>query len=196
MDMIKINYSKRNIHIISFFISLIIFLLIVYSLKFLSLKFKQNPKQNLIETTNNVNNIGNEDISLQEIQKWQIEIEKLNLVAEIKEGISEEVIKENVGHFTTSSLLYGNIILKAYNTGEYKNYFANLKELEQGDEVKYIINNTENIYKVVSNIIIDNEEEYVSEKIANSKNTLTLITYIKDMPDKRRCVITEKKGEK
>lgn len=200
MDMIKINYSKRNINIISFFISLIIFLLLIFNLKYLSLKYNQKAqnKSNIVESVENKEE--NIDICLEEIKEWQIEIEKLNLIAQIKEGTSEEIIKESVGHFSTSNLLYGNIALKAYNIGAYKNYFANLKELEIGDEIEYKINNVINSYEVVANLIIDKESEgeYISKNINNSKekDRLILITYIKDMEENRRCVVAEKKGGK
>ena len=200
MDMIKINYSKRNINIISFFISLIIFLLLIFNLKYLSLKYNQKAqnKPNIVESLENKEE--NIDICLEEIKEWQIEIEKLNLIAQIREGTSEEIIKESVGHFTTSNLLYGNIALKAYNIGAYKNYFANLKELEIGDEIEYKINNMINGYEVVANLIIDKESEgeYISKNINNSneKDRLILITYIKDMEENRRCVVAEKKGGK
>lgn len=200
MDMIKINYSKRNINIISFFISLIIFLLLIFNLKYLSLKYNQKAqnKPNIVESLENKEE--NIDICLEEIKEWQIEIEKLNLIAQIREGTSEEIIKESVGHFTTSNLLYGNIALKAYNIGPYKNYFANLKELEIGDEIEYKINNMINGYEVVANLIIDKESEgeYISKNINNSneKDRLILITYIKDMEENRRCVVAEKKGGK
>lgn len=189
--MLKINYSKININIISFFISIIIFILIIKSLKCLSLLSNtpisnNNEKQDFIES-----NIS-QDIELEQIHNWQIQIEKLNLQTAIKEGVAEEVIKENVGHYTTSSLLYGNVALKAYNTGENKKHFANLKQLEIGDEIKYILNNDIFIYIVKENVIIDEneEEQYILKE--NKVDILTLVTYIKDMPSKRRCVIAEK----
>lgn len=199
-----INYTKRNINIISFCISLIIFFLIIYFLKYLSLKLNQNSiktsYQNEIKNSEEQSNFVNEDITLEEIKDWKIIIEKLNLEADIKEGTEENIIKENVGHFITSNLLYGNVALKAYNTGQNKNYFANLKELELRDEIKYIVNDNEYIYQVISNLIIDNQEEFISKhyKSKNEKNTLVLITFIKDMPTKMRCVICEEikmKGE-
>lgn len=183
------NYNKKNINIISFFISLIIFLIIISILNFCS--SKSNKSLNISQRENPKNeDIYKEkitsDITLEGISNWKIEIEKLNLNAEIKEGTDESVIKESVGHYVESNYLYGNVVLKAYNIGEYKNYFANLKELEINDEIKYIINGEKYNYKVISNTIISNEEDAINKK---GENTLTLITYIKDMPNKRRCVI-------
>ena len=183
------NYNKKNINIISFFISLIIFLIIISILNFCSSKLNKNlnisQKEN-VENEDIYKTKISSDILVGDISEWKIEIEKLNLNAEIKEGTDESVIKESVGHYTQSNYLYGNVVLKAYNVSEYKNYFANLKELEISDEVKYVINGEEYNYKVISNTIINNEKDAINK---TEKNTLTLITYIKDMPNKRRCVI-------
>ncbi len=191
-----INCNKRNVNIISFCISLIIFSIIIYFLNLIILKTSKesnvlyNNKILSINEISDKNNISNEDISLENIKKWKIIIEKLNLEANIKEGEEENNIKENVGHYKESNYLKGNVSLKAYNTGENKNYFANLKELKIDDEIKYIINEKEYIYKVKENIIIDNEYEYAKKQY--NENKLTLITYIKDIDNKKRCVIAEK----
>lgn len=189
-----INYSKKNINIISFFISLIVFLSIVFSIKIIN--FNQNNNFEISKNEDVLNYIKNEpiinDINIEEVTKWIIIIDKLNLKAQIKDGIEENVIKDYVGHYKKSNVLYGNVSLKAHNIGENKNYFANIKELEIGDKIRYIVNENEIFYKVISNIIIDDEEEYAMKKY--DKNTITLITYIKDLDDKKRCVIAEQIG--
>ncbi len=192
-----INYNKRNINILSFFVSLIIFFIIISFLKILSLKQNNQIYENINNEENITNNLNQNDITLDNITTWKIYIEKLNLNAQIKAGTEHEIINQYVGHYTTSNLIYGNIALKAYNTGEHKNYFANLKELEIGDEIIYILNDKEYKYQVIENIIIDNEEKYASKeyKTKNNKDSLVLITYVKDMNNMRRCVVSELKGE-
>ena len=185
------NYNRKNVNLISLFISLSIFLIIIYSLNGLK-KFKINQSK----ISNQSNSIKENfevkhDIKIEEIYNWKIIIENLNLEANIKEGTIDEIIKENVGHYIESNKLYGNIALKAYNTGDNKNYFANLKELEIGDEIKYIVNDIETVFKVELNLIIENEEEYVEKQY--KEDTITLITYIKDLENKKRCVIAVKK---
>ena len=185
------NYNRKNVNLISLFISLSIFLIIIYSLNGLK-KFKINQSK----ISNQSNSIKENfevkhDIKIEEIYNWKIIIENLNLEANIKEGTIDEIIKENVGHYIESNKLYGNIALKAYNTGDNKNYFANLKELEIGDEIKYIVNDIETVFKVESNLIIENEEEYVEKQY--KEDTIILITYIKDLENKKRCVIAVKK---
>lgn len=193
-DIIKsmINYNKRNLNILSFVISIIIFSLIIYILNLISLKNSNQSKfsyVNKISKNNVENNVQVMDTSLENITTWKIVIEKLNLEAQVKEGVDDNNIEEFVGHYPESNYLYGNVSLKAYNTGKNKNYFANLKELELGEEIKYIVNDKEMIYKVISNQIIDNEKEYANKKYEN--DTITLITYVKDIENKRRCVVAE-----
>lgn len=189
--MLKINYSKKNINIISFCISLIIFLILIYVLKSITSQYSQNAniKQNksTIKKTKN-ENTQNSDIELEEIKTWRIEIEKLGLVAPIREGAEENIIKESVGHYNMSNYLVGKVALKSYNIGPNKNYFVNLKELEIGDEIQYIINENKYKYKVFSNIIIEEKGEIKTD----DEDLLILITYIKDMPNKRRCVIASR----
>lgn len=183
-----INYSKKNINIISFIVTTIIFFIIILTLN--SLKFSKQKVEIANNQENVLQNDVNQEIKLESITIWKIIIEKLNLQADIKEGTKDEIIKENVGHYTSSGITEGNISLKAFNIGENKKYFANLKELEIGDEVIYIVNQEKYTYKVISNTIINNEEEWTSKN--KSENTLTLITYIKDLENKKRCVIAKK----
>ena len=70
-------------------------------------------------------------------QKWEIEIPKIDLVAPISEGTSQEVMLEYVGHFEDTNLLNGNVGLASHNRGYPINYFARLKELEFDDEIIY-----------------------------------------------------------
>jgi len=54
---------------------------------------------------------------------WQIEIPKINLIAPIAEGTSQDVMNEYVGHFENTSLWKGNIGLAAHNRRLYKKLF-------------------------------------------------------------------------
>ena len=236
----KINFNRKNLNIISFLVSLIIFSIILIVIYIISnQKLNQNyfykmPSSEISnintepilsnESENKQNTNGmvanNEnDISINEITNWQIEIEKLNLKTNIAEGANNEVIQNNVGHYTSSNILNGIIALKAYNSGQRNNYFANLKELQVGDEIKYIVNDKQKTYKVVSNKIIECNEEldetneftkicsYINDlKININKGNVTiaqdntsslndiliLITYVKDLPNNLRCVVAEK----
>lgn len=117
---------------------------------------------------------------------WQIEIPKINLIAPIAEGTSQEVMLEYVGHFETTEFLYGNIGLAAHNRGFPINYFARLKELVQGDEIIYKTIYGEKRYKVIlSTIITDTDWSYLQD---TDKNTITLITCVENKPNNRLCI--------
>lgn len=248
----KINYNKRNLNIISFFVSLFIFLIIIFCLKQMT-NLKSNQEYSYVmpstEQSNETSaenrlaiasanitgaNIANEnivsanelnldqtnsnelaDLPLAQITNWQIEIEKLNLTANIAEGTGKNVIESSVGHYTNSNILRGIIALKAYNIGEENNYFANLKELQIGDEINYTVNENQSTYKVTSNKIIEcsenlneadeftqilnnikgndiDNENTATENDQNKNDILILITYVKDMPNNLRCVVAQK----
>ena len=121
----------------------------------------------------------NEDI-------WQIEIPKINLVAPIAEGTSQEVMLEYVGHFENTKMLEGNVGLAAHNRGYPINYFAKLKELEIGDEIIYKTKYGIKKYEIIlSTVIQDTDWSYLQE---TNENKITLITCVENEPNKRRCI--------
>lgn len=121
----------------------------------------------------------NEDI-------WQIEIPKINLVAPIAEGTSQEVMLEYVGHFENTKMLEGNVGLAAHNRGYPINYFAKLKELEIGDEIIYKTKYGIKKYEIIlSTVIQDTDWSYLQE---TNENKITLITCVENEPSKRRCI--------
>ena len=118
---------------------------------------------------------------------WQIEIPKIDLIAPIAEGTSQEVMLEYVGHFENTEFLYGNVGLAAHNRGFPINYFAKLKELELGDEIIYKTPYGEKTYKIISsNIITDTDWTYLQQD--TDKNTITLITCVENRPHNRLCI--------
>ena len=46
---------------------------------------------------------------------WQIEIPKINLIANISNGTSQEIMLRSVGHFEDTAFWEGNIGLAAHN---------------------------------------------------------------------------------
>ena len=133
---------------------------------------ESNPKEKLVEEAK-------EEI-------WQVEIPKINLVAPISEGTSQEVMLEFVGHFENTSVWDGNIGLAAHNRGYPINYFSKVKELKEGDKVIYKSKNGTKTYSVViSKIIQDTDWSYLQE---TKENKITLITCVSNQPTKRLCV--------
>ena len=125
--------------------------------------------------------------------KWQIEIPKINLKAEIAEGTTKEIMDYFVGHFEETPKNFGNVCLAAHNRGYRVNYFENLKQLEIGDEINYEYKGQFLKYEVIKNIIID--ETDWSNLEATKENKITLITCVEDMPQFRRCVVAKERKE-
>lgn len=122
--------------------------------------------------------------------KWSLEIPKINLVAEIKEGTDEKTLNQYIGHFEETSTLDGNIGLAAHNRGYNVNYFARIKELTKKDKIFYTYKGKIVEFEVIDYGIISETDWSKLEKTEESK--LTLITCVEDRPEYRRFVQAKK----
>lgn len=193
-------YSKKWINIISFILALIIFL----SVNILLSQINQNTFANLKEDTKEIRNqlqviseeeqIKSDNIEKEEIreveketvEKWQIEIPVISLIAPIFEGTGKEILDKYVGHFEITPKTDGNVGLAAHNRGYPINYFAKLKDLKGGEEIIYTYGEKQKTYVVTQNIKISDIDWSYLENSADNK--LTLITCIANEPAYRRCV--------
>ena len=117
---------------------------------------------------------------------WKVEIPKIELIANISEGTTKEILDEYVGHFESSQKEKGNVCLAAHNRGYNVNYFERIKELTIGDEIYYTFGNTNKKYKVnLITIIKDIDWTYLEN---TEDNRITLITCLEDEPEYRRCI--------
>lgn len=136
--------------------------------------------ESVLEVMPVIENTGKIDI-------WQIEIPSISLTANISEGTIQEVLSEYVGHFKVTSRQEGNIGLAA------RGYFKDLKLLKEGDEIKYKYNQFEKTYEVEKcRIIKATEGEYLEQ---SEDNMLTLMAYVENQPEYRRCVQAIEKEE-
>lgn len=183
-------YTNKAINIISFFITVILFLI----LNFCFLETPKNSLENLInimsiipkrneESKESEEPMGEEAIDL---GNWYLEIPKINLKAPIAEGIDVETLNTKIGHFEDTSLLNGNIGLAAHNRGYQYNYFENLKKLEIEDEIIYTYEENKKIYQINKIEIIKNTDWSYLE--SSEENKITLITCVENEPQYRRCV--------
>lgn len=206
-----ISYTKRYVNIVSFLITILIFICIINS-KILLKQIDFNPtsiskilksKSVLVElNSNNINQDTKENLEIQnnyfstqteeklqnteEKNNWKIIIPQISLEASISEGTSKEVMNKYVGHFEETSLKSGNIGLAAHNRGYAVNYFAEIKKLKQGDEIIYKYYDFETTYIVEKNIIIkDTNWNYLKQ---TEENKITLITCVENEPEYRRCI--------
>lgn len=175
------EHTKSYVNIVTLLIALVIFVqtnvltIMIFELKGTTYKVETIQTQ--------------ETEKVEETKEWIIKIPKIDLSANISEGTDEEVINNNVGHFTNTPYLDGNIGLIAGCYGYKENHFANLEKLEEGDVILYQYGDDQKEYKVIKNIVIDQKDwSYLS---STEENKLTLITGIVNEPEKRRCVQTE-----
>ena len=98
-----------------------------------------------------------------------------------------------IGHFEETKKDIGNIGLAAHNRGYKNNYFQNLKELKENDEIYYKYKNKSKKYVVTKNIIIKDTDWSNLEESNN--NIITLITCVENQPEYRRCIQGKEKIE-
>ena len=196
-------YTKRYVNIVSLIITIIIFISTNQMKNFkininsISNIFKRNSV--LVElSSNNINQETKEDTPLIENENqnnniteekttnWKLMIPKISLEAEISEGTRKEVMDRFVGHFEETTKTSGNVGLAAHNRGYPVNYFANIKQLKEGDEIIYKYYEFEKTYLVVENKIIKDTDWGPLE--GTKENKITLITCVENEPEYRRCI--------
>jgi len=114
------------------------------------------------------------------------EIPKLGIIAPVKEGSSQEILKVAVGHFEESSLWNGNVALASHNRSRYAHYFERINELQNGAEIIYKTKLGTKKYAVYENKVIESTDWSVIEN--TKENIITLITCVKNNQAKRLCV--------
>lgn len=186
-------YKNKFINILSFIITIIIFLIL-----------NSFTSQNSVISIRNISNIiskiefpkaiskvkeqNNESLDI-EIGNWYIEIPSINLKAPIAEGTDRDTLNTKVGHFNETDKTVGNVGLAAHNRGYKYNYFEKLKKLKINDEIIYKYENFEKKYMITKIEIIKNTDWSYLEK--TEKNKITLITCVENEPQYRRCVQAE-----
>lgn len=189
------NFSHKNILLISFIISILIFIFFDQIFFKNQNKFFENSLEKIIpdnieielKTPNNTVAISEQYQNNIDTQKiWQIEIPKINLVAPIAEGTSANIMNEYVGHFEETPKNKGNIGLAAHNRGYKVNYFQDLKLLQNGDLIIYTYNGEISKYSVNELGIIKDTDW--SKLESSSQDKLTLITCLEDEPEYRRYI--------
>ena len=194
-----ISFTKRNILVYTFIISIIIYIVLITIFDLIkenildSFIQTQEPNIEIIELVQaNIVGDGALDVpvlsySAQTI--WKLEIPKIALNAPIKEGTSQEIIAQTIGHFTETPMFEGNVGLASHNRGSSGKYFERIKELEIGDKIIYYTEQGSREYEVIEScIIIETDWTYLEP---SDDNKLTLITCVENMPEYRRCVIAK-----
>ena len=195
------RFRTIGIYTISLTISIIVFCsieLILFGLKTFNQKSKlkagfqvEQVMENLASSSTQeiIANSTQEEIEIlknEEQWSWYLEIPIINLKAPIEEGTTKEVMDIAIGHFEETQKNTGNIGLAAHNRGYEKNYFENLKNLKEGDEIYYYYQTNKRKYIVTDiGIIKDTDWSYLEE---TEENRITLITCVENQPEYRRYV--------
>ncbi len=195
------KFSTTYINLLSLIISLIIFVIIqVISSNYNFFSQKSTLKtsfnvENKIQNTEKIQKETFENLSkaenLGQDNTWYIEIPKIDLKANIKEGTSSKILDDYIGHFEETQKINGNIGLAAHNRGYKNNYFAKIKNLQDGDIIYYVYKGKTKKYEVINQNIIKDTDWYCLEN--TKENMLTLITCVENQPEYRRCVQAKEK---
>lgn len=113
-------------------------------------------------------------------------IEKIGLNATVKDGTTNEVLLNYIGHIEETATYDGNVGLAGHNRGCENSYFARINELEKGDIIKYKTKFFDRVY-VVDNIQVIYETDW-SLLESTQENKLSLITCIAGRKEQRLCV--------
>lgn len=113
-------------------------------------------------------------------------IEKIGLNATVKEGTTDEILLNYVGHIEETSTYDGNIGLAGHNRGYENSYFARINELQNGDIIEYKTKFYDRTY-IVDNIQVIYDTDW-STLESTKENKLTLITCISNKRNQRLCV--------
>lgn len=155
--------------------------------------FLYNKNTELADVNTIVTDKNYENIIYEEVENvWNEEvlgiltIEKIGLKATVREGTSNEILNQYIGHIEGTSTYDGNIGLASHNRGGEFAFFARINELEKGDILKYQTKFYTRKY-MVDNIQAIYENDW-SLLEPTKENKLTLITCITNKRPQRLCV--------
>ena len=188
LSVLRKDYKSMNKKIFVLFIVLILIVAIGFLFSY-DKKVIEQEKQNTSEQLDNTEDVEQEvteDDGFEEDLIGSLKIEKINLNGTVKEGSTNEILRDYIGHIEETAKYDGNVGLAAHNRGNKYSYFARINELEPGDEIVYTTKYGERKY------IVDTKKEILETDWSNlegtSDNRLTFITCIKNKVNQRLCV--------
>ena len=188
LSVLRKDYQSMNKKIFVLFIVLILIVAIGFLFSY-DKKVIEQEKQNTSEQLGNTEDVEQEVTEVDGFEEdliGSLKIEKINLNGTVKEGSTNEILRDYIGHIEETAKYDGNVGLAAHNRGNKYSYFARINELEPGDEIVYTTKYGERKY------IVDTKKEILetdwSKLEGTTDNRLTLITCIKNKVNQRLCV--------
>lgn len=123
-----------------------------------------------------------------------IEIPELKIKAPVLEGVGQDVLRIAAGHFPdTGSIGEGNYCVAGHSSAIYKEYFNNLKNAEEGMEIR--MSDAEGhsaVYYITETFIVEPNETWVLNDAGDCRITIVTCT---DDGSQRRIVVGKPKEE-
>ena len=123
-----------------------------------------------------------------------IEMPELRIKAPVLEGTDNEVLSKAAGHFPgTGAPGEGNYCIAAHSSTIYKEYFNDLRDVQNGMEVRlYDVSKNLYTYYVTDSFIVEPDETWVLDDAEDVRVTLVTCT---DDGTQRRIVVAKPKQD-
>lgn len=182
------SYTKKNLDTVCLLLTIFILMIFFFVYSSISLAVISNKNSNMVysQTIPIENQTQRQIVQANLVNKWRIQIPKLNLDAHIEAGTNSDVLLRAVGHFENTSRWNGNVCLAGHNRGYQCNFFQEIKNLKLGDEIIYCTKQGKKVYQVQTNkIILETDWSYLE---STKENRITLITCEENRGEYRRCI--------
>lgn len=154
-------------------------ILTIGTVVYINYKTNQINKEFVREYKNNTKNIDTkkDDYEIGDVI-GVLNIPKINLEVAIKRGITNEILKDSVGHFENTAMPgeYGNFSVAGHRAYTSNKFFSNLDEVEIGDDLNVLFENETFTYKVNSIEVVTPDKVEVVDSTDNDKKEITLVT--------------------
>lgn len=182
------SYTKKNLDTVCLLLTIFILMIFYLIYSSISLAVISNKNSNMVYSRKVPieNQTQRQIVQANLVNKWRIQIPKLNLDAHIEEGTTDDILLRAVGHFENTSKWNRNVCLAGHNRGYQCNFFQKIKDLKVGDEIIYCTAQGKKVYQVQTNkVILETDWSYIE----NTKDDrITLITCEENRGEYRRCI--------
>ena len=144
LSVLRKDYKSMNKKIFVLFIVLILIVAIGFLFSY-DKKVIEQEKQNTSEQLDNTEDVEQEvteDDGFKEDLIGSLKIEKINLNGTVKEGSTNEILRDYIGHIEETAKYDGNVGLAAHNRGNKYSYFASQARKDGFEQIAAIFEET------------------------------------------------------